>query len=122
MQKNNRTYFSIILIFILGFALSAVMADPEKAKEHFNSGLTAEQDGNPEEAALAYQAAIAEDPDFIDAYINLGAIYFKQKDYQKALKMYRSAVEKDGKNATAFSNLGNVEYKLKKICRSRNKF
>ncbi len=67
MQKTTGKQFSIILIFILSFALSAVMADPEKAKEYFNSGLTAEQNGHAEEATLAYQAAIAENPNFVDA-------------------------------------------------------
>jgi tetratricopeptide (TPR) repeat protein len=76
--------------------------------------LTEAQNGNIEEAMLAYQAAIAADPNFVDAYINLGAIHFERKEYEQALEMYRKATEKQANNVTAFSNLANVEYKLKR--------
>ncbi len=119
-RMKNRLRFLIILISI--FLLSATLfaeGDKEKAKEHFNAGLTASQGGKTDEAILGYQAAIAEDPLFIDAYINLGAIYFNKNDFQSALTMYRTATEKDPKNATALSNLANVEYELKRYAEAQ---
>ena len=107
-------FFSALSAIFLISAASFAVGDKEKAKEHFNAGLTASQGGNTDEAILGYQAAIAEDPAFLDAYINLGAIYFKKNDFQSALTMYRTATEKDAKNVTALSNLANVEYELKR--------
>ena len=107
-------FFSVLSGIFLISAVSFAAGDKEKAKEHFNAGLTASQGGKTDEAILGYQAAIAEDPSFIDAYINLGAIYFKKNDFQSALTMYRTVTEKDAKNLTALSNLANVEYELKR--------
>ncbi len=100
-------------ILFLSPALFAA-GDKEKAKEHFNAGLTSAQGGKTDEAILGYKAAIAEDPEFLDAYINLGAIYFDKNDFQNALEMYRTVTEKEPKNVTALSNLAKVEYELKR--------
>ena len=108
--KTTSVLLALLLLASIGFAAG----DKEKAKEHFNAGLTSAQAGKIDEAILGYEAAIAEDPTFIDAYINLGAIHFEKNNYPKALEMYRTVAEKDPKNVLALSNLANVEYELKK--------
>ncbi|MEW5994750.1 MAG: tetratricopeptide repeat protein, partial [Candidatus Zixiibacteriota bacterium] len=76
---------SAVMLPVLCATPGAVQAsDTEKAKEHYNMGVTAMQEGNTDEAIMAYRAAIAADPDYVDAYINLGAIHFEQGDYDEA--------------------------------------
>lgn len=114
MKIVTRQLLALILTFSFLASVGFAAGDKEKAKEHFNAGLTSAQAGKIEEAIMGYEAAIAEDPTFIDAYINLGAIHFEKNNYQKALEMYRTVTEKDPKNVLALSNLANVEYELKK--------
>ncbi|MEW6412978.1 MAG: tetratricopeptide repeat protein [Candidatus Zixiibacteriota bacterium] len=117
-EKRKSNFLSLMfLTAVLSASLVApatLLAEPEKAKEHFNAGLSAEKAGNEAGAITSYEAAIGEDAGFVDAYINLGAIYFRQKQFDKALQNFKTATEKDKKNADAFANLGRVQYALKK--------
>lgn len=99
-----------------------VAGDTEKAKESYNQGIKAQQEGKTDEAIIAYQAAIGEDPEYIDSYINLGAIYFGMKDYEKALAMFKTAAEKDEKSAMAFANVGRVQYSLQRWIEAETAF
>ncbi len=116
------------IIFVVAFCLLSVAvptnvdADTEKAKEHYNDGIKATQDGKIEDAILAYKAAIAADEEYVDAYINLGAIYFDKKDYENALKMFKTVTEKDEKNVTASANLGRVQYSLQRWIEAETAF
>ena len=113
---------AVAAFLIVAIPSSGVGADTEKAKEHYNEGIKAKQDGKIDEAIQAYKAAIAADAEYIDAYINLGAIYFETKDYEKALEMFKTAAEKDEKNVTAFSNLGRVQYSLQRWVEAETAF
>ncbi len=116
-------FFQFIVLAVLCLAAwTSVLADAEKAKEHFNAALTAEQNGDEAGAITSYEAAITEDAGFIDAYINLGAIHFRQKNYDQALQSFKAATEKDQQNADAFANLGRVEYALKKYAEAEMAF
>ena len=117
---------AVIFVAVVGFLLAAIPinvgADTEKAKEHYNDGIKATQDGKIDEAILAYQAAIAADEEYVDAYINLGAVYFDKKDYENALKMFKTVTEKDEINVTAFANLGRVQYSLQRWVEAETAF
>jgi tetratricopeptide (TPR) repeat protein len=121
MKLHALLVFTMVMmssVLIIGNAL----ADTEKAKEHYNTGIQEAQAGNTDAAIVAYKAAIATDADYVDAYINLGAIYFQQKDYQKALDTYATATEKDPQNSAALANLGRVQLKLKKYAEAEASF
>jgi len=126
ITKNRLKSLSTVFIFVLIFQWigipSSFSADTEKAKEHYNEGIKAKQDGDIESAISAYEAAIKADPDYIDSYINLGAIYFETKEYEKALTMFKKATEKDEKNVTAFANLGRVQYSLQRWVEAETAF
>ena len=96
--------------------------DANDAKEAYNLGLTAQQEGNYESAIMQYKAAIGADPDFVDAYLNLGAIYFEQKQYDDALNMFKVASDKDPKNIDALANVGRVQYKLRRYADAATAF
>ncbi|MBN1213236.1 MAG: tetratricopeptide repeat protein [candidate division Zixibacteria bacterium] len=105
-----------LMLFLLGALPLATQAenDPEKAKEMYNEGLKAANDGNNDQAILSYKAAIGLNPDFLDPYLNLGAIYFQQKKYDDAMDMFKKVSEKDPANIDAQANIGRVAYKLSK--------
>lgn len=107
-----------VLIISLAVWLMAIptcfAGDTEKAKEHFNNGLTLLKDGNDTLAIIEYDAAIKEDDKFTDAYINLGSIYFNRKKYANAEENFKKATEIDLTNADAWANLGRTYYKMKK--------
>ncbi len=124
-KKKPIVLFVTFLTAVLAVSLvvpTTLLADTEKAKEHFNAALQAEQGGNQAAAITSYEAALGEDASFVDAYINLGAIYFQQKQYDKALQNFKVATEKDKKNADAFANLGRVQYALKKYAEAEIAF
>jgi len=110
------------LVFVIPFlALGLILissvtgfADTEKAKSHFNAGLTLVKEGNDSLAVLEYSQAIKEDPEFVDAYINLGSIYFEGNNMPEAEKMFKKVTEIDPANADGWANLGRTYYKQKK--------
>ena len=108
------TKFLITVLVGSAFLSPQASADTEKAKEFYNQGIKATQDGKFDVAIMAYEGAITQDPDYSDAYLNLGVIRYSMKEYGEALKMFKSACEKDDENVDAFANLGKVELKLKR--------
>ncbi len=125
MKANMKLHTLLALTMVMMSSVLIIgnaLADTEKAKEHYNSGIQEAQAGNTDAAIVAYKAAIATDADYVDAYINLGAIYFQQKDYQKALETYSAATEKAPQNSAALTNLGRVQLKLKKYEEAETSF
>lgn len=116
-SRNLSLMLSIAVLAVLFLSTQAAVAQDDnanKAKENFNAGIKAEQEGKIEAAILAYQAAITVDPNFVDAHLNLGAIYFQQKEYQKAEEQFTKAVDAAPENADALANLGRLQYLTKR--------
>jgi len=112
LSRPHKTLPISLALLLLLLSGTTALADLNKAKEFFNAGVKANQEGKIEAAILSYKGAIGEDPSYVDPYINLGAIYFGQKDYENAKDMFSKATEADATNAEAFANLGKVSYKL----------
>lgn len=113
----------LLFTFVL-FAVSTVgfAADPEKAKEAYNKGVTSKQEGKLDEAGLYFAQATSLDPDYFDAYLNLGSVLFEQKKFDEAKTAFKSATEKNSKSEEAFSNLGKVYAKLKQYTDAEGAF
>ncbi len=71
------------------------------------AGQVALAQGNLEQAALAYQHALATS-DTPDTWIALGHMYRRQGDYARAEAAYRSAWQQDGNYIPAMVHLGDV--------------
>ncbi len=119
---HSRTALLVVVLVALLLSGSTALGDTEEAKELYNQGLTAQNEGNTEGAILNYRAAIEVNPDYVDAYLNLGAIYFEGKDYQEALQQFMSAAEKDPSSIDAHANVGRVQYKLKRYLEAATSF
>ena len=78
------------------------------AEEWFQKGLGLERNGNPKEAAQAYQKAVQLDPKSAGAWVNLGTIHFHARQFTPAENCYRKALEADTSYALAHFNMGNL--------------
>nr|MBN2278020.1 tetratricopeptide repeat protein [candidate division Zixibacteria bacterium] len=114
LRGKMSIFIALMLVLGMVVATSIARADTEKAKEHFNTGLTLSKDGNDSLAVMEYNQAIKEDPNFVDAYINLGSIYFAGENLGEAEKMFKKVTEIAPDNADGWANLGRTYYKQKK--------
>jgi len=107
------TLFAVSLLGGVFAAAQSTDAEKEnRAKQYFNEGVKAKQEGKTAEAILAYQGAITLMPDYVDAHINLGGIYFEQEKFDEALKEFKAVTDKDPKNLDGLVNLGRVQYRM----------
>jgi protein O-mannosyl-transferase len=77
-----------------------------------NLGLALEERGALEEAAAAWEDAIAIDPHYSRLWSNLGAHQLRSKDYETAARTLRRAVREGPRNPTARCNLANALLRL----------
>jgi tetratricopeptide (TPR) repeat protein len=83
--------------------------DPIAALEWFEIGCRLDADpARQEEAAGAYQRALASDPDFADAHCNLGALYQQRGERAGARSCYEAAVGADPLHVEARFNLAGL--------------
>lgn len=92
---------------------------PGDAREFFELGVRAFQNGNDRQAADAFKQAVTLEPDFAEAHLKLGNAYAVLGEREAATKAYERAVEtseklirKESKNAEAHFNLGIAQGKL----------
>jgi tetratricopeptide (TPR) repeat protein len=78
----------------------------------FNEGVAREDDGQFDDAARAYQAALALEPDDPVLRFNLGNVLFQLDQLPAAAEQYRQAVSLDPAYAEAWNNLGHVLFRL----------
>jgi len=80
---------------------------PEPSAEQLlEQGLALEQQGQPEEALLRYDSAIALMPELARAHFNRGTILLDRGDAQEALEAFTKAVQYKPDSAGAHFNLG----------------
>jgi tetratricopeptide (TPR) repeat protein len=85
------------------------------ASEHMDLGMEYYEQGEYDEAAAEFQAAIELEPDDAGAHRNLGTAYLEQGKYEEAAAAYEKAIELDpdfgeayGDLAGAYVNLGRL--------------
>ena len=103
---------TLCLLFLAG---ASVLAQDEvttenRAKELYNEGVKAMQEGKPQEAIMAYKGVVEMMPEYVDAHLNLGVIYFQQKQYDLALEEFMQVTQLDPQSAEGFANVGRVRY------------
>jgi len=65
----------------------------DRAGTYVNRGIMLDTQGQTDQAAEDYKAAIALDPALGDSYVNLGALLIKQHRYQEALDQLNKGLE-----------------------------
>lgn len=85
-------------------AVQTVAAQALDAQAHFSEGVLLEGDG--EDAARAYAAAIEADPALVDAQINLGRLLHERGELAAAERVYVRAIRVCTSEALLYYNLG----------------
>jgi tetratricopeptide (TPR) repeat protein len=87
-------------------AVPAIAAPSSQAQAAFDRGEKALTANQLEQAAAAYQEAIAAAPGYASAINGLGSVYFKQGKKEEAISQFRAAIAADGNFKLAYFNLG----------------
>jgi tetratricopeptide (TPR) repeat protein len=80
----------------------------EKARVHYEMGVSLSREQNFKEALSAFKRAVHLYPDYGDAYYNMGIAYYELDRDDQAIEAYRRAIEINPRDVTARNNLGNV--------------
>lgn len=100
--------------------LGAIKAFPDRAPANsaqrlreaeawFQKGLALEEQGAPEEEAVAaYRKAVELNPSAAGALVNLGTIHYRQRRFAESEKYYQDAISADPGYPLAEFNLGNL--------------
>ena len=79
--------------FLCGLLLCSIQPlGAHEAKQHFDLGIQAFNQGNPQNAITHLNQAIASYPDYAQAHYLLGSIYYQQHDYQQAQEALQRAI------------------------------
>ncbi len=78
----------------------------------FECGVRAEEEGCFEEAAYAYERAVAEDGPSAEAWFNLGNVRFVQNQQDRAARAFARALELEPDYVEAWNNFANVQSEL----------
>ena len=62
-------------------------------QEQYDLGMRYLEEGDYEQAIVAFTAVIGIDPKQVDAYINLANIYIEQEDYENAVSILQKGLE-----------------------------
>jgi Tfp pilus assembly protein PilF len=122
LKKEIILFFvSVLIIFSsLTYARNIVWRDevrmwkdvthksPNKARGHYNLGLTLGKQGWFEEAIREFQMTLRLNPNHAKAHNNLGVIYNYQGQLDDAIREYQSALTINPKDANVYYNLGIV--------------
>lgn len=80
--------------------------DRKAAEVFFQQGLKAQQEGQIEEAMIAYRTALEKDPAYYEAYYNVGLLAFQVSDWKAALGANERALAITPESVNARLNLG----------------
>jgi len=96
----------IVCVGLIFIGTSPLLAQDEKAKEHFNAGIEAEEAGNKAAAITSYSAAIEADATYASPHLNVGVIYFSQKKYNSAFTHFKTYTDLAPGDLEGWRNLG----------------
>jgi len=109
-----------------GTALPPLAAPPttpaDEAKRQVERGMTLYREKRYEEAARAFQAALASDPNHVLATNNLGFAYYKLGRLGDAVTWYQKTLALDPRRAVAYANLGDAYADLHRPADARRAF
>ena len=96
------------ILCILAFSLLLVCGCADRAKQAFDSGVSAFQKGDYDRAIADYTEAIRLDPKHAKAYNNRALAYDAKGDFDKAIADLTEAIKADPNYAQAHRNRGVV--------------
>jgi tetratricopeptide (TPR) repeat protein len=104
---------STVLLLWMTHAAALPGAPPQSstAAASFREGIAAQQRGELEQAAAAYEQAIAAEPRFAEAHANLGAVLARLGKYEAAVSCYERALAIQPALNAARLNLGLAHYR-----------
>ena len=80
---------------------------------YFNLGIYEANNGNINDAMLAYNKVLELNPDFAMAYMFIGILEFQKENYQNAYEYYTKAISKDDKMIDAYFNRAQIVFATK---------
>jgi len=112
MKKKMLINFILFLFFCV-YVMAAQQIDP-KAKEWYEKGLKASNDGKYNIAIKYFKKAIEIYPDYEDALFKIGFTHERQKEYEEALKYYERVLKLNPNAWDAWYSIGIVYAKMEK--------
>ncbi len=114
MKRLHAVIFAVMLL--LGLCACAQKADTAAWQEQYDLGIRYLEEGNYEEAIIAFNAAIQIDPKNPLAYIGRGGAYVgsgeTEENLAAALADYEQAIELDETNVDAWLGLADVYIRM----------
>jgi len=112
---------TLLTAFIMILAASTMWAAEisSEAKLQYNRGVDLYRTGQLEEAAGAFQQAIAIDANYIDAYYNLGVVYEQLNKDADALGIFKQIMVRKPTDYEAVYNAANLSYRLGQIANTK---
>jgi type IV pilus biogenesis/stability protein PilW len=104
----KRLVLILLIIGISSCATTPPKADNiQKAKAHFELGISRMNDDNIQPAFVEFQKALELNPDYKEAHNAIGVVYLnKLEDYTNAIKHFKEALRIDPGFSEAANNLG----------------
>jgi len=100
-----------------------VPTDNRSAREHFEAGKLAQDQGRPSQAMIEYRKALRLDPTLSRAYLNMGNIFFATyEDQERAREMYQQALKFDPESKLGHNNLGVIYLKQDRLDQAEAEF
>jgi len=84
------------------------------AEDHFNLGMTLQQQGRHEEAIAQYELALQLRPDYADAYHNIGVALQQTGKLERAIGYYQKTLSIKPDYINAYNNMGHAMYELRR--------
>jgi tetratricopeptide (TPR) repeat protein len=98
--------YALLTLVVARLALAAAVTPSPQAKAAFDRGEAALAANRLDDAAKAYQDAIAKTPKYAPAINGLGSVLFKQGKKDEAIARFKEAIDADPTFQLAFFNLG----------------
>lgn len=108
MKRIISGLLSLTLIFMLCACAQTEESGAATWQEQYDLGVRYLEEGNYEEAIIAFTAAIEIDPRHPEAYIGRGDAYFARDDYPSAESDYRTAKDLDSALVDAYDRLADL--------------
>ena len=80
---------------------------------YFNLGIQEANQGNINEAMIAYNKVIGLKPDFAPVYMFIGILEFQKENYDKAYEYYSKSIDIDSKMTDAYFNRAQIVFATK---------
>ncbi|HVF64214.1 MAG TPA: tetratricopeptide repeat protein [Casimicrobiaceae bacterium] len=86
--------------------VNALRLKPTDAVAHYNLGVALQKQGRSNDAARAYQRALAFDADLVDAHFNLAVLFQEAGHVDAAVSAFRAVLDRDPRHVASYKSLG----------------